>query len=371
MRLREVSGFERVSNTGAAMRFRELLVEHVTARRYPEAIALVRAVAQGTNSELVERLLLAARTGNDPETIAELIGGQFSAKTSAELSGFNCLLLILEARGPQLEIRVRARRRNPDGSTRTLLDGAEETVRSYSPGSIDKGLAEAGAALKDTRWAPLLAPGLRDRTRRLERESGLRIGEMLVRTGFIEESKLTDFLSKQYGVPAINLDAFDISPEVIGLVPIDTALKHRVVPLNVAGRSLIVAMADPSNIYAIDDLAFVTGFMTIEPVVAAEPAIFRAIDRWYNAANVPGTEEAGGGERGRQPELVTIPGTELYAATHFAALAEVLDRATERLTHSTDWSRRVERPFTFLARWLVWEGDVGQLRCEWTLHTAE
>ena len=113
-----------------------------------------------------------------------------------------------------------------------------------------------------------------------QQKSGARIGTALIKTGAIEESKLTDFLSKQYGVPAINLKDFDIDPEIIKLVPKDVALKHLVIPVNRAGPSLIVAMCDPSNIYAVDDLKFLTGY-NIEAVVASEPSIRDAIERYH------------------------------------------------------------------------------------------
>ncbi len=122
-----------------------------------------------------------------------------------------------------------------------------------------------------------------------QQKTGTRIGTALIKTGAIEESKLTDFLSKQYGVPAINLKDFDIDPEIIKLVPKDVAEKHLVIPVNRAGPSLIVAMCDPSNIYAVDDLKFLTGY-NIEPVVASEPAIREAIERYY-AEKGPSLEE--------------------------------------------------------------------------------
>ncbi len=122
-----------------------------------------------------------------------------------------------------------------------------------------------------------------------QQKSGARIGTALIKTGAIEESKLTDFLSKQYGVPAINLKDFDIDPEIIKLVPKDVALKHLVIPVNRAGPSLIVAMCDPSNIYAVDDLKFLTGY-NIEAVVASEPSIRDAIER-YHAERGPSLDE--------------------------------------------------------------------------------
>jgi type IV pilus assembly protein PilB len=116
------------------------------------------------------------------------------------------------------------------------------------------------------------------------RRSGERLGHSLVKMGAIQEEDLTQFLSRQYGVPAINLAEFDIEPEVIALVSKDVAIRHKVVPVNRAGNSLIVAMADPSNILAIDDLKFVTGY-NIEVVVAAEVGINQAITRYYEKSS--------------------------------------------------------------------------------------
>jgi type IV pilus assembly protein PilB len=114
------------------------------------------------------------------------------------------------------------------------------------------------------------------------RKSGERLGNTLVKVGAIGEEDLTQFLSRQYGVPAINLAEFEIEPEVIALVPKDVANRHRVVPVNRAGSSLIVAMADPANILAIDDLKFVTGY-NIEVVVASELAITQSLEKYYEA----------------------------------------------------------------------------------------
>ena len=112
------------------------------------------------------------------------------------------------------------------------------------------------------------------------RRSGERLGNSLIKMGAIEEEDLTQFLSRQYGVPAINLDEFDIEPEVIELIPKEVAIRHKVIPVNRAGTSLIVAMSDPSNIFAIDDLKFLTGY-NIEVVVASEVGIDEAIARYY------------------------------------------------------------------------------------------
>ena len=113
-----------------------------------------------------------------------------------------------------------------------------------------------------------------------QRRGGGRLGFNLTKLGYIEESELTSFLSKQYGVPSINLAEFEIDPDVIKLVPQEVAEKHQVIPVNRAGASLIVAMADPSNIFAIDDLKFLTGY-NIEVVVASDGAIREAIGKYY------------------------------------------------------------------------------------------
>jgi type IV pilus assembly protein PilB len=114
-----------------------------------------------------------------------------------------------------------------------------------------------------------------------QRQEGGKLGYHLTKMGYIEETQLTEFLSRQYGVPAINLSEFEIDADVIKLIPKEMAEKHMVVPVNRAGASLIVAMSDPSNIFAIDEIKFRTSH-NIEVVVASEQAILAAIDRYYN-----------------------------------------------------------------------------------------
>jgi len=114
-----------------------------------------------------------------------------------------------------------------------------------------------------------------------QRKTGGRIGSLLVKQGAIAEGDLTNFLSKQYGVPAISLKDFEIDDDVIKLVPKAAAEKHQIVPVNRAGSSLIVAMSDPSNIFAIDDIKFLTGY-NVEVVVASEQAIREAMEKYYS-----------------------------------------------------------------------------------------
>jgi type IV pilus assembly protein PilB len=113
------------------------------------------------------------------------------------------------------------------------------------------------------------------------RTGGGRLGAQITKLGFLEESELSDFVAKQYGVPGIDLDEFEVDPAVIQLIPEEVAVKHTVLPVNRAGSTLILATADPSNIFAIDDIKFLTGY-NIEVVVASEEAIKRAVDRFYD-----------------------------------------------------------------------------------------
>lgn len=113
-----------------------------------------------------------------------------------------------------------------------------------------------------------------------QHRSGKRLAYSLAKLGILGEKELTDFLAKQYGVPSISLAEFEIDPQVIELIPKEVATKHTVLPVQKAGSTLIVAMSDPSNIYAIDDLKFLTG-LNIEPVVTTDAAIEDAIVRYY------------------------------------------------------------------------------------------
>jgi len=117
-----------------------------------------------------------------------------------------------------------------------------------------------------------------------QKKKGLRLGAALVALGYVQEHDLASFLSKHYGVPSINLAEFDVDPAVVSLIPEEVAQKYQLVPINRAGATLIVAMADPSNIFAIDDIKFMTGF-NVEVVVAAEAAIKDAIDRYYDQSS--------------------------------------------------------------------------------------
>ena len=111
--------------------------------------------------------------------------------------------------------------------------------------------------------------------------NGGRLGASLVKLGHLKEEDLAAFLSRQYGVPSINLSEFEVDESVIKLIPAEVAQKYMLVPVNRAGSTLIVAMSDPSNIFAIDDIKFMTGY-NVEVVVTAEASVKEAIDKFYD-----------------------------------------------------------------------------------------
>ncbi|NLT67148.1 MAG: type IV-A pilus assembly ATPase PilB [Acidobacteria bacterium] len=113
-----------------------------------------------------------------------------------------------------------------------------------------------------------------------QRQSGGRLGSILINLGFVDDDDITALLSKKYGVPSINLAYFEIDPAVIKLIPIEVAQKYMVVPLSRVGSTLTVASADPTNVFAMDDIKFMTGF-NVEPVVASETSIAEALEKYY------------------------------------------------------------------------------------------
>src|SRR5687767_8801790 len=121
-----------------------------------------------------------------------------------------------------------------------------------------------------------------------QKRSGSNLGYTLAKLGYVSDGEITNFLSTQYRLPAINLDEYEIDSEVIKLVGREVCEKHRIIPVSRSGSSLIVAMSDPTNLHAIDDIKFLSGY-NVEPVVASETAIQAAIERYYNVG--PSYEE--------------------------------------------------------------------------------
>lgn len=117
-----------------------------------------------------------------------------------------------------------------------------------------------------------------------QKKNGGKLGFNLVKLGYVKEDDITQLLSDQYGVPSINLRHFEIDETVIDLVPSEVAQKYLVLPVNRTGATLTIAMADPTNVFAMDDIKFMTGY-NVEPVVASEIAIRESIERYYGSAH--------------------------------------------------------------------------------------
>ena len=113
-----------------------------------------------------------------------------------------------------------------------------------------------------------------------QQKSGGNLSSTLAKLGYISDAEITDFLSNQYRLPAIHLDEYEVEQDVLRLVAREVCDKHKLLPISKAGSSLVVAMADPTNLHAIDDIKFLTGF-NVEPVIASETAIAEAVERYY------------------------------------------------------------------------------------------
>jgi len=113
-----------------------------------------------------------------------------------------------------------------------------------------------------------------------QREHGGRLGYNLVKLGLVSDDMITAVLSRQYGIPSVNLELFKIDEHVLHLIPQEVAQKYSVLPLSRVGASLTLAMVDPTNVFAMDDIKFMTG-LNVEPVVVAEASIQQAIAKYY------------------------------------------------------------------------------------------
>jgi len=146
-----------------------------------------------------------------------------------------------------------------------------------------------------------------------QKTSGGKLGKAFVALGYVRDEDITSLLSRQYGVPSINLDHFEVDPAIVRIIPADTARKYQILPLSRSGATLTIAMADPTNVFAMDDIKFMTGY-NVEPVVASETAIEDAIEKYYGSTRSlqlkdMGAMLSGGGSGGSGSQTTTeIPG---------------------------------------------------------------
>ena len=127
-----------------------------------------------------------------------------------------------------------------------------------------------------------------------QRVRGGRLGYCLIQLGWVTGEDISAILCRQFGLPSINLPFFEVDPSIVKLIPLETARKYQVLPLSRAGSTLTIATIDPTDVFAMDDLQFMTGF-TIEPVVVAESAIREAIQKYYGAGPTPELKQGGAG----------------------------------------------------------------------------
>src|SRR5215471_1197598 len=166
-----------------------------------------------------------------------------------------------------------------------------------------------------------------------QKANGGKLGYNLVKMGFVKDEEITALLSKQYGIPSINLAQFEIDPAVVKLIPAETAQKYQIIPLSRSGASLTIAMTDPTNVFAMDDIKFMTGY-NVEPVVASETAITEAVQKYYplkatgkGAAGKPGA--AGGSTAGMSALDMASKGLEELQALEAGDDVEVLEELQE------------------------------------------
>jgi type IV pilus assembly protein PilB len=130
-----------------------------------------------------------------------------------------------------------------------------------------------------------------------QKMNGGKLGKAFVSLGYVKDEEITSLLSRQYGVPSINLDHFEVDPAIIKIIPAETARKYQILPLSRSGATLTIAMADPTNVFAMDDIKFMTGY-NVEPVVASESSLDEAIERYYGSMRSLELRKDGGGGGG-------------------------------------------------------------------------
>src|SRR4051812_21599758 len=130
-----------------------------------------------------------------------------------------------------------------------------------------------------------------------QKMNGGKLGKAFVSLGYVRDEEITSLLSRQYGVPSINLDHFEVDASIIKIIPSETSRKYQILPLSRSGATLTIAMADPTNVFAMDDIKFMTGY-NVEPVVASETSLEEAIEKYYGSSRSLQLKQDGGGGGG-------------------------------------------------------------------------
>lgn len=155
------------------------------------------------------------------------------------------------------------------------------------------------------------------------KDTGYGVSESLVALGYVTESQIVEFLAREFGVPAMDIDGSEADEAIIKLVPGETALEKFLVPVRLEGAELTVAVSDPSNILLLDDLGFITG-KNIKPVVASERSIREKLAKYYGAsgAAVSRPDEEASEEASVDSVLPGGPDTDLHSSSGISAPVE-------------------------------------------------
>ena len=180
-----------------------------------------------------------------------------------------------------------------------------------------------------------------------QKGNGGKLGFNLVKLGFVKDEEITALLSKQYGVPSINLTQFEIDPGIIKLIPSETAHKYQIVPLSRAGATLTIAMTDPTNVFAMDDIKFMTGY-NVEPVVASETAVprpSRGTTRRPPGRARRARRRACGGGGGDSPSMSSAATLDMVTKAPRRPRSTTTSRSSRNWTRLTSprWSARAAR----------------------------
>jgi type IV pilus assembly protein PilB len=174
-----------------------------------------------------------------------------------------------------------------------------------------------------------------------QKTNGGKLGLNLVKLGFVTDEEITSLLSKQYGVPSINLAQFEIDQSVIKLIPADTAQKYQIVPLSRSGATLTIAITDPTNVFAMDDIKFMTGY-NVEPVVASETAVTDAIKRYYPTAAAPKVA-TGAGAAQKKPEKPNPQQANLTSAATLEMVTKALEETAQVVDDDVELLEELEQ----------------------------
>ncbi len=178
---------------------------------------------------------------------------------------------------------------------------------------------------------------------RVQKEEGGRLSEILIKLNLIDEKNLMSALSQGLGLPPITLSRIIIDPEVLKLVPKDTARHYQIIPISKIGKTLTLAMADPLNIFAIDDVKTLTGF-EINPIIAQQAEVLDTIEKYYDESTTQVIEEIIGDIKEEKLELIKqeketyLDATELARLTQETPVIRLTDALIERAIemHASD-----------------------------------